>query len=56
MAKPKRKMKRKMSGKITPRTALTSSIIVMCRQPFYRRVYLAYVIFVGKHAKKGNKV
>lgn len=52
MPRPKQKKKLKMTSRITPRTALQSAIVVMCRQPFHRRFQIAWVIITGKYAHK----
>jgi len=52
MPRPKRKNKLKMSSKITPRTAMQSAIIVLCRQPLHRRIQVAWAIVTAKYKHK----
>ena len=52
MANRNRNKKLKMTSRITPRTAITSAVIVMCRQPFRVRLNVAWDILIAKHANK----
>jgi hypothetical protein len=52
MANRNKRKKLEMSSRITPRTAITAAVIVMCRQSFRVRLNVAWDILIAKHAKK----
>ena len=49
MARP-RKPARKALRRYTPNDALQGAIVIMCKQPLWRRLQLCWVIITAKYA------